>query len=92
LDDNARRVPMSVKASDKILFAKCNLPYKRSEIRGEEAKTRRGDGCASSHPRIFAARNGHLITYTKYGGTEYKVGDVEYLILSEKDILGVIQE
>jgi chaperonin GroES len=49
LDDNGRRVPMNVKAGDKVLFA-------------------------------------------KYGGTEYKVDDVEYLILSEKDILGVIQE
>jgi chaperonin GroES len=49
LDDNGRRVPMHVKAGDKVLFA-------------------------------------------KYGGTEYKVGDVEYLILSEKDILGIIQD
>jgi len=49
LDDNGRRVPMHVKAGDKVLFA-------------------------------------------KYGGTEYKVDDVEYLILSEKDILGIIQE
>jgi chaperonin GroES len=49
LDDEGRRVPMQVKAGDKVLFA-------------------------------------------KYGGTEYRVGDVEYLILSEKDILGIIQE
>jgi len=49
LDDNGRRVPMHVKAGDKVLFA-------------------------------------------KYGGTEYKVDDVEYLILSEKDILGIIQD
>src|SRR5215211_1365837 len=49
LDDNGRRVPMHVKAGDKVLFA-------------------------------------------KYSGTEYKVDDIEYLILSEKDILGVIQD
>jgi chaperonin GroES len=49
LDDNGKRVPMNVKAGDKVLFA-------------------------------------------KYSGTEYKVDDVEYLILSEKDILGIIQE
>jgi chaperonin GroES len=49
LDDNGRRVPMNVKAGDKVLFA-------------------------------------------KYSGTEYTVDDVEYLILSEKDILGVIQD
>jgi chaperonin GroES len=49
LDDNGKRVPMTVRAGDKVLFA-------------------------------------------KYGGTEYKVDDIEYLILSEKDILGVIQD
>ena len=49
LDDNGKRVPMHVKAGDKVLFA-------------------------------------------KYSGTEYKVDDVEYLILSEKDILGIIQD
>lgn len=49
LGDNGQRVPMAVKAGDKILYA-------------------------------------------KYGGTEYRVDDVEYLILAEKDILGVIQD
>lgn len=49
LDDSGRRVPMNVKAGDKVLFA-------------------------------------------KYGGTEYKIDDVEYLILSEKDLLGIIQD
>jgi len=49
LDDNGKRVPMNVKAGDKVLFA-------------------------------------------KYSGTEYKVDDVEYLILTEKDILGIIQD
>lgn len=49
IDDTGRRVPMNVKAGDKVLFA-------------------------------------------KYSGTEYKVDDVEYLILAEKDILGIIQD
>jgi chaperonin GroES len=49
IDDNGKRVPMNVKAGDRVLFA-------------------------------------------KYSGTEYKVDDIEYLILSEKDILGIIQE
>jgi chaperonin GroES len=49
VDDNGKRVPMNVKAGDKVLFA-------------------------------------------KYSGTEYKVDDVEYLILKESDILGVITE
>ncbi len=34
---------------------------------------------------------GDKVLFAKYGGTEYKVDDVEYLILNEKDILGIIQ-
>jgi chaperonin GroES len=46
-DDNGKLIPMSVKAGDRVLFA-------------------------------------------KYSGTEYKVDDVEYLIMAEKDILGIV--
>jgi chaperonin GroES len=35
---------------------------------------------------------GDKVLFAKYSGTEFKVDDVEYLILSEKDILGIIQE
>jgi chaperonin GroES len=48
-DDSGKLIPMSVKAGDKVLFA-------------------------------------------KYSGTEYKVDEIEYLILAEKDILGTIQD
>ena len=48
LDDNGRRVPMNVKAGDKVLFA-------------------------------------------KYSGTEFKLEDDDLLILSERDILAVIE-
>ena len=37
-------------------------------------------------------RVGDKVLFAKYSGTEYKVDDVEYLILSEKDILGIIQD
>jgi len=30
---------------------------------------------------------GDMIVYSKYAGTEYKVGDTEYLVLREDDIL-----
>jgi chaperonin GroES len=35
---------------------------------------------------------GDKVLFAKYSGTEYKVDDVEYLILAEKDILGIIQD
>ncbi|MCU0492876.1 MAG: co-chaperone GroES [Chloroflexaceae bacterium] len=37
-------------------------------------------------------KSGDKVLFAKYSGTEFKVEDVEYLILSEKDILGIIQE
>ncbi len=35
---------------------------------------------------------GDKVLFAKYSGTEVKIDDVDYLILSEKDILGIIQE
>jgi chaperonin GroES len=35
---------------------------------------------------------GDRVIFAKYSGTEFKIDDVEYLILAEKDILGIIQE
>ena len=49
LDDSGKRIPVSVKAGDRVLFA-------------------------------------------KYAGTEVKLDDEDYLILSEKDILAIVQQ
>ena len=35
---------------------------------------------------------GNKVIFAKYSGTEFKVDDVEYLILSEKDILGIVED
>jgi chaperonin GroES len=35
---------------------------------------------------------GDKVLFAKYSGTEFKIDEIEYLILSEKDILGIIQE
>jgi chaperonin GroES len=32
------------------------------------------------------------VLFTSYGGTEVKLGGEEYLIMEERDILGVIEE
>jgi chaperonin GroES len=36
-------------------------------------------------------KKGNKILFSKYGGTDVKIGDVEYLILREDDILGVVE-
>jgi chaperonin GroES len=35
-------------------------------------------------------RDGDIILFSKYGGTEVKIEGEEYLIVSERDILGVV--
>ncbi len=35
---------------------------------------------------------GDKVLFAKYSGTEFKVDEVEYLILAEKDILGIVQD
>jgi chaperonin GroES len=34
---------------------------------------------------------GDRVLFAKYSGTEFKLDEVDYLILAEKDILGIIQ-
>ncbi len=35
---------------------------------------------------------GDRVLFAKYSGTEVKIDDVDYLIMAEKDILGIINE
>ena len=35
---------------------------------------------------------GDVVLFAKYSGTEFKIDDEEYLILQERDLLGIIQE
>jgi chaperonin GroES len=37
-------------------------------------------------------KEGDTVVYSKYGGTEIKLGGEEYLILSGRDILAVVQD
>jgi len=39
----------------------------------------------------FSVKVGDRVLTSKYGGTEVKVGDVDYLLMDEDDILGVIE-
>jgi chaperonin GroES len=40
----------------------------------------------------MSVKVGDRVLFAKYGGTEFKIDEEEYLILAEKDILGIIQE
>ena len=38
----------------------------------------------------FTVKKGDKVLISKYGGTEIKIGDTNYLIMREDDILGII--
>lgn len=50
-----------------------------------------GPGKADDHGKIqrLDVNVGDTILFSSYGGTEYKVDDTEYLILSEEDVLAI---
>ena len=39
----------------------------------------------------FSVKVGDRVLFTSYGGTEVKFGGQEYLIMDEKDILGIVE-
>jgi len=39
----------------------------------------------------FTVKKGDRVIFSSYSGTEVKIGDDEMLILSEDDVLGVIE-
>jgi len=51
-----------------------------------------GEGKRDDNGKIIpmTLKEGDKVLFAKYGGTEFKLDDVEYLILAERDILGVI--
>ncbi|GAB7387793.1 co-chaperone GroES [Bacillaceae bacterium] len=51
-----------------------------------------GNGRIENGERIpLEVKEGDRVIYSKYAGTEVKVGDKEYLILRESDILAIVE-
>jgi chaperonin GroES len=53
-----------------------------------------GEGRRDDNGKLISmsVRAGDKVLFAKYSGTEFKIDEIEYLILSEKDILGIVQE
>ncbi|MDN4594516.1 co-chaperone GroES [Polycladomyces subterraneus] len=52
-----------------------------------------GTGRYENGERIaLEVKEGDRVIFSKYAGTEVKVGDKEYLILRENDILAIVEE
>lgn len=53
-----------------------------------------GEGRRDDNGKLIPmnVKPGQHVLFAKYAGTEFKIDDEEYLILQEKDILGIIEE
>ncbi|QXD13957.1 co-chaperone GroES [Rhodocaloribacter litoris] len=52
-----------------------------------------GPGRVENGTKIdMTVKEGDTVLYGKYAGTEVRLGDEEYLIMRETDILGILQE
>ena len=49
-----------------------------------------GNGRKDGEDYVFSVKVGDQVIISKYGGTQVKYDDVEYTILREDDILGII--
>ena len=50
-----------------------------------------GPGCLENGNRIpLDIKEGDVVLYSKYGGTEVKYNNEEYLVLSSRDVLAII--
>jgi len=70
------------------------LPETASKEKSEEGKVIAiGPGRTTEEGKIIpmSVKPGDKVLFTKYGPSEIKVGDKEYLIASESDILAVIE-
>ncbi|GAB4366292.1 MAG: co-chaperone GroES [Calditrichia bacterium] len=65
---------------------------KEKPMRGEVIAVGPGKLNDKGERMAMEVKPGNEVIYGKYSGTEFKMGDQEYLILSESDILAVIEK
>ena len=65
---------------------------KEKPIMGKVVATGKGKVREDGTVAPLDVKKGDKVLFSKYGGTDVKVGDEEYLILREDDILGVIEK
>ena len=64
---------------------------KEKPIMGKVVSTGKGKVRDDGSLAPLDVKKGDKVLFSKYGGTDVKVGDEEYLILREDDILGVVE-
>jgi len=63
---------------------------KEKPQRGKIISVGQGKRLENGSRAPMTLREGNQVLFTKYGGNDVKIGDQEYLILSEDEILAII--
>ncbi len=63
---------------------------KEKPVRGRVVAVGNGRTLKNGDLRALAVKEGDLVLYSKYAGTEVKIEGDEHLIMREDDILGVL--
>ncbi len=65
--------------------------HKEKPARGEVVAVGTGYRLQNGDTRALEVKKGDKVLFGKYSGTEVKVGNENYLIMKEEEILGVLQ-
>ncbi|NUL81619.1 MAG: co-chaperone GroES [Armatimonadetes bacterium] len=87
------RVVVRPKDADEVTSSGIVLPDTAKERPQEGEVMAVGAGRTLDDGRVVAleVKVGDKVLFSKYGGTEFKVGGEEYIILREDDILAIVQ-
>lgn len=88
------RVVVKPSQRDEVTKSGIVLPdtAKEKPQRGEVVAVGKGRYDEDGDRIPMEVSTGDNVLFAKYAGTEFKLDDDEYLILSEKDILAIVQE
>lgn len=87
------RVVLKQEKDSKQTFGTIIIPdtAKEKPHQGEVVITGPGKVTDNGNLLPMEVKAGDKVLFAKYSGTEVKVGEIEYLIISEKDILAIIE-
>lgn len=88
------RVVVKPQQRDEVTKSGIVLPdtAKEKPQRGEVIAVGKGRLTDTGDRLPMDVQKGDNVLFAKYAGTEFKMDDDEYLILSEKDILAIVQD
>ena len=91
LSDHILIEPISQEGKTKAGILLPSTAEKERPEQGKVVAVGPGERLSSGKVIPLAVKKGDIVLFTKYGPNEIKVGDKEYLIAKEEDILAILE-